>query len=91
MASNIQKGIVKDAWDQWTEARDKQALLTEKDEAVRPNGPSYGWSDLNTYGEWVTLPGGRFGWSPYSRGGWSPYTNGMWELVSRNGLGVDFR
>ena len=79
MASNIQKGIVKDAWDQWTEARDKQVLLTEKDEAVRPNGPSYGWSDLNTYGEWVTLPGGRFGWSPYSRGGWSPYTNGMWN------------
>ena len=79
LASNVQKGIVKDAWDRWTEARDKQVLLTERDEAVHPTGPSYGWSDLNTYGEWVTLPGGRFGWSPYSRGGWSPYTNGTWQ------------
>ena len=78
-ASNIQKGIVNDDWDQWTEARDKQALLTERDEAVHPNGPSYGWSDLNAYGEWVTLPSGRFGWSPYARAGWSPYTSGRWE------------
>jgi ferric-dicitrate binding protein FerR (iron transport regulator) len=78
-ASNIQKGIVKDAWDQWTDARDKQVLLTERDEAVHPTGPSYAWSDLNTYGEWATLPGGRFGWSPYSQAGWSPYTNGMWN------------
>ncbi|HMD85721.1 MAG TPA: FecR domain-containing protein [Terriglobia bacterium] len=78
MAFNIQRGIVKDAWDQWTEARDKQVLLTEKDEAVHPNGPRYGWSDLDTYGEWVTLPGSRFGWSPYAGAGWSPYTYGQW-------------
>ncbi len=79
MAFNIHQGIVKDAWDQWTEARDKQVLLTQKDEAVHPNGPRYGWGELDTYGEWVTLPGGRFGWSPYARGGWSPYTNGHWD------------
>ena len=53
-------------------------MLTEKDEPVHPTGPRYGWSDLNTYGEWVALPGGRFGWSPYARAGWSPYTNGQW-------------
>jgi hypothetical protein len=79
LAFNTQKGIVKDAWDQWTEARDKQVQLTQKDEAIHPNGPRYGWSDLDTYGEWVTLPGGRFGWSPYAMAGWSPYTNGMWD------------
>jgi len=78
LAFNTQKGIVKDAWDQWTEARDKQVQLTEKDEPVHPIGPRYGWSDLDTYGEWVGLPGGRFGWSPYARAGWSPYTNGQW-------------
>src|ERR1019366_9264495 len=32
-----------------------------------------------TYGEWVSLPSGRFGWSPYSRAGWAPYTHGHWE------------
>jgi hypothetical protein len=78
LAFNTRKGIVKDAWDQWTEARDKQVQLTDKDEAVHPIGPRYGWSELNTYGEWVGLPGGRFGWSPYARAGWSPYTNGQW-------------
>ena len=78
LAFNTRKGIVKDAWDGWTEARDKQVQLTEKDEAVHPIGPRYGWSELDTYGEWVGLPGGRFGWSPYARAGWSPYTNGQW-------------
>jgi hypothetical protein len=85
LAFNTRKGIVTDAWDHWTEARDKQVQLTEKDESVHPIGPRYGWSELNTYGEWITLPGGRFGWSPYARAGWSPYTNGQWGLYP--GLG----
>ena len=85
LAFNTRKGIVKDTWDQWTEARDKQVQLTEKDESVHPNGPRYGWSELDTYGEWITLPGGRFGWSPYARAGWSPYTHGQWGLYP--GLG----
>ena len=79
LASNTEKGITKDDWDQWTEARDRQAQLTGKDEPVHPVGPAYGWSDLNTYGEWVTLAGNRFGWSPYAPVGWSPYTYGMWN------------
>ena len=79
LAFNIRKGIEQDAWDHWTEARDKQVQLTEKTEIVSPMGPRYGWSELDTYGEWVTLPGRRFGWSPYARAGWSPYTNGQWE------------
>jgi len=78
LAFNARKGIVKDAWDEWTEARDKQVLLTQKDEPFHATGPLYGWSDLDTYGEWITLPGGRFGWSPYAAAGWSPYTYGQW-------------
>ena len=78
-AFNVTGAIVKDDWDRWTEARDKQALLTAKDEPVPPNGPRYGWGELGAYGEWVSLPGSRFGWSPYSRTGWSPYTYGRWE------------
>jgi len=78
LAFNTQKGIVKDAWDQWTEARDHQVQLTEKDEPVHPMGPRYGWSELDTYGEWIALPSGRFGWSPYAAAGWSPYTYGQW-------------
>ena len=78
LAFNTQKGIVQDAWDQWTEARDHQVQLTQKDEAVHPIGPRYGWSELDTYGEWIALPSGRFGWSPYAMAGWSPYTYGRW-------------
>ena len=85
LASNTQKGIVKDEWDRWTEARDRQDQLTARDEAIRPLGPSYGWSDLNTYGEWITLPGNRFGWSPYALAGWSPYTYGTWNFYSGMG------
>ena len=85
LASKAEKGITKDDWDQWTEARYCQAQLTGKDESVHPVGPAYGWSDLNTYGEWVTLPGNRFGWSPYAPAGWSPYSYGMWN--SYGGMG----
>ena len=84
-AFNTRNGVVKDAWDRWTEARDKQVLLTERDEPVHATGARYGWSELDTYGEWVALPGGRFGWSPYVGAGWSPYTNGLWQ--SYPGLG----
>jgi hypothetical protein len=79
LAFNIRKGIDKDAWDKWTEARDKQAQLTAKDEFVRPRGLSYGWSELDTYGEWVQVPGAGLGWSPYAQVGWSPYSSGMWQ------------
>jgi ferric-dicitrate binding protein FerR (iron transport regulator) len=78
LAFNTREGIVKDAWDRWTEARDKQVQLTERDEPVHPTGPRYGWGELDTYGEWITLSDGRFGWSPYARAGWSPYTLGRW-------------
>ena len=80
LASNTSKGITKDAWDQWTEARDQQALLTYRDEPVHASGASYGWSDLNTYGEWIMLPTGRFGWTPYATAGWSPFSHGMWQM-----------
>ena len=78
-AFNIRGGIEKDAWDKWTEARDKQVQLTEKDESVKPLGLRYGWSELDSYGEWVQVPGDGFGWSPYARAGWSPYSSGSWQ------------
>jgi hypothetical protein len=77
-AFDTQKGIVKDDWDQWAEARDKQVELTQKNAAFHPSGSSYGVSELDSYGEWVRLPGQRVGWSPYAPPGWSPYSNGQW-------------
>jgi hypothetical protein len=78
VAFNARRGMVKDSWDKWTESRDSQANLALNDQAVAAHGPVYGWSDLNTYGEWAMLPGVGYGWSPYAAVGWSPYSMGMW-------------
>jgi hypothetical protein len=78
LAFNTRHGMVKDSWDKWTESRDSQASLALNDQAVAAHGPAYGWSDLDTYGEWAMLPGIGYGWSPYAPAGWSPYSMGMW-------------
>ncbi len=79
LALNQQQGIVKDSWDSWTAARDTQAQLSLADSAVASPGTVYGWSDLNTYGEWGFFPGFGYGWSPFAAAGWAPFTMGMWS------------
>jgi hypothetical protein len=78
-AFNIRQGIDKDSWDKWTGARDTQAQLSLKDQAVRSHGGMYGWSDLGAYGDWAYFPGYGTGWAPYASMGWSPYSMGMWN------------
>jgi len=85
LAFNVQQGITKDAWDQWTEARDTQAELALRDQAV-PGSRLYGWSDLGTYGEWAFIPGVGYGWAPYAPSGWSPYSLGMWANYPGYGM-----
>jgi len=79
VAFNTRRGMAKDDWDKWTEARDSQASLALNDQAVAVHGPVYGWSDLDAYGEWAMIPGFGYGWSPFSPMGWAPYTVGMWN------------
>ncbi|MFB3920784.1 MAG: DUF6600 domain-containing protein [Terriglobia bacterium] len=78
-AFNIHEGIEKDSWDKWTEARDTQAQLSLKDQAVRAHRGIYGWGDLGAYGDWAYFPGFGYGWAPYAPMGWSPYSLGMWD------------
>lgn len=78
LAFNIEKKITRDDWDRWTQARDSQAERTNKDQPVGASGMVAGWSDLDTYGEWVQIAGRGVGWSPYVPAGWSPYTMGNW-------------
>ena len=72
-------GIAKDDWDKWSEARDRQSALASADAAAETKNPLYGWDDLTTYGEWIQLPNGEFGWAPYEPVGWSPYAAGTWR------------
>jgi hypothetical protein len=85
-AFNIQHGIDKDSWDKWVDARDTQAQLALRDQAVSARGLRYGWSDLNTYGEWASIPGYGYGWAPYAPFGWTPYSMGMWSYYPGFGL-----
>jgi hypothetical protein len=78
-AFNIRQGIDKDSWDKWVEARDTQRQLAFRDQAISARGPGYGWSDLNTYGEWASIPGYGYGWAPYAPLGWTPFSMGMWS------------
>ncbi|MGH9325717.1 MAG: DUF6600 domain-containing protein [Terriglobia bacterium] len=79
MAYNINRGIEKDAWDNWVSQRNQQAELAFRDEAIGINSPMYGWSDLDAYGEWAYFPGFGYGWSPFVPLGWSPYSLGQWS------------
>jgi len=79
-ALKVSQGITKDSWDAWTEARDKQTVLALNDQAIQARGPLYGWSDLDAYGEWASIPGYGLGWAPYEPLGWSPYTSGLWNM-----------
>jgi hypothetical protein len=78
VAFNTRQGIAKDSWDKWSEARDSQASLALTDQAVAAQGPVYGWSDLDAYGEWAMFPGFGYGWLPFAPMGWAPYSMGMW-------------
>ena len=45
VAFNTKRGIVKDSWDRWTEARDSLASLASRDRAAAVHGPVSDWSD----------------------------------------------
>lgn len=85
-AFNIRQGIDKDSWDKWVDARDTQAQLALRDQAVSARGLRYGWSDLNTYGEWARIPGYGYGWAPYAALGWTPFSMGMWSYYPSFGM-----
>ena len=82
LAFNVHEGIQKDDWDQWVEARDLQAVLATNEAAVGTKPRLFGWSDLDTYGEWGYFPGYGYGWMPYAPMGWAPYSMGMWSWYS---------
>jgi Family of unknown function (DUF6600)/FecR protein len=82
---NVQAGVVKDSWDQWTHARDQQAILARNDSPLPTRNYLYGWNDLDAYGEWAFLPGFGYGWVPYAPAGWVPYSSGMWSWYAGMG------
>lgn len=78
-------GITKDAWDEWVDQREMEAIPLQNRNA--PGGYSnyvpallYGSNDLWNYGTWCALPGYRYRvWVPRVPQGWAPYTIGRWS------------
>jgi len=79
MPFRIARGIEKDSWDKWVAARDEESTLAYNDSAVSIDAPTYGWDDLDAYGDWGDFPGYGYGWAPYEPFGWAPYGLGMWS------------
>lgn len=79
-AFNITHGLTKDSWDKWVHERDQQTTLAFNDSSVSPSSSIYGWSDLDTYGEWGYFPGYGYGWSPFVAAGWTPFSMGQWSF-----------
>jgi uncharacterized protein DUF6600/FecR-like protein len=81
----VNKGITKDAWDKWVDEREKAltASMSNPAPGLGPNGVNsvtYGWNDLNNYGNWAYIPGHGYGWYPAAGAGWVPYSYGRWSL-----------
>jgi hypothetical protein len=75
-----------DAWDK--ESNDYHARYSQAN-AFAGSGSSYGLSDLNYYGNFISAPGFGSFWQPYLvSAGWSPYATGVWALYP--GAGYSF-
>jgi hypothetical protein len=88
-----------DSWDQWNIDRD-QALASMASRQTAVNGvgdqSGAGWSDLDQYGDWYSVPqygnvwaprGVDVSWDPYGSGYWAYYPGYGYVWVSSNPWG----
>lgn len=80
----LSSNITPDSWDQWNDDQDTQAAtaLTEQSEVAekQSGNSSYGWSDLDAYGDWYPTQDGGVVWQPADAGAdFDPYASGTWS------------
>ena len=77
----------RDSWDDWVNSRDAAIASNSSQTAQYANSPvDYGYSDLSSYGSWLSCPGYGFGWQPFGMSdGFTPFYNGYWDMYQ--GLG----
>ena len=76
----LAKGIDPQSYDAWAQQRDKyrQTYASNHRDGYNPLY-SYGWSDLNFFGNFYSYPGYGMLWQPFGVGpGWSPFADGAW-------------
>ncbi len=79
----LTQSVAADSWDDWNADRDQLASqeasqqTTARNDFAGDNG--YGWSDLDTYGNWYPVPGYGMMWQPLGyTAGFDPYGSGYW-------------
>lgn len=71
-----------DAWDHWVNQREKRVLEASDYNDHYLSEQEEGGADLDTYGQWVQVPGYGRCWRPWGEAvGWSPYYYGQWEWM----------
>ncbi len=79
--------IVPETWDSWNLQRD-QTAADEADQRTAARDPfagnqGYGWSDLDSHGNWYTVPGAGPVWQPENADeGFDPYGFGNWVYIN---------
>ena len=87
--STVAKGVAPEPFDTWN--KDEGQFQRQYASAGSPyKSPySYGWSDLNYYGDYYNVPGYGWMWQPYGVGAaWDPFINGAWAFYP--GLGYSW-
>ena len=86
----VSQNIASNSWDQWNQDRDQaisqeaSAQTPERDDSG--DSGSENWNDLDTYGDWYSVPGSGNVWVPAGVGaGWDPFGFGYWGFYP--GLG----
>ena len=74
------KDVEPDVFDDWDKSQEKYHDRYMASASYQNNSSySYGWSDLNYYGTYMTMPGYGVVWQPYLAGAdWNPFMNGGW-------------
>ena len=79
----VAKGISTDPYDAWNHERDQYRDMYASTSYSSGSGfspaYSYGYADLNYYGNYFYAPGWGLMWQPFGIGaGWSPFMDGAW-------------
>jgi hypothetical protein len=78
-----------DPYDAWDKQQDQYQQRYSTNAMYSNASPySYGFSDLNYYGNFTNVPGYGIMWQPYLAGaGWDPFMNGAWAYYPGAGYG----
>lgn len=75
----LAKNLEPDPYDSWDKEQNQYQDRYASNNYGAYSPYMYGTSDLNYYGEFMTVPGYGYVWQPYFTGaGWDPYNNGAW-------------